>query len=204
MLADRMRMSISKDLLYGPGPQTLSHGDMTNGYFGEVSHTDLINGDDLCDEISLTEGGNQESTCGWLKFARNDTILFVAKRTTRHSVSWNAINTAGAIFGETEITIDGNTYKVRSLTGEIDETPLTEWDMLIYGVHEDTSPDWASMTDADLRVHWEDGNGSRTWCQESDGSYRVTRGSNGVTSRDMNTPTNSFSYCGFRPVLELL
>ena len=202
MLADRMRMSISKGIYTGPGPQELSHGNMTNGYFGEVSHTDLINGDDLCDEISLTQGTNQESTCGWLKFARNDTILFVAKRTTRHSVSWNAINTAGAIFGETEITIDGNTYKVRSLTGEKDETPLTEWDMLIYGVHEDTSPDWASMTDADIRVGAGDGRG--TWCQEADGSNRVYRGYGGVTDRAANIPTLTHSTLGFRPTLELM
>jgi len=104
------------------------------GYFGEVSSSDLISGDDLATELSLTAGTAQNSDAGWLKFyvgpnafcnrQGNAYILYVAKRTMRYNLSWNDINSAGGVDGTTEVEIDGQSYSVRLMQGA-DADPST-------------------------------------------------------------------------------
>lgn len=168
-------------------------GDSTLGFFGEVDSQYLITGADLITALGITQGTNI-ADAGWLKFARRDRILFVAKKAIRHSISWNTINAAGAVYGDAVITINGVRYAVRLLSS-------AEWDDLIVKVHQDVGP-WWDYTDADLLVA--SGNGSASWTSTRSGSNRVRRGYYSVAGSENVTPSNASAYCGFRPVLEPL
>ena len=178
-----------------PGATTPIAGDLTYGFFGEVA-ANLINGEDLCSLINLTAGTLQHSGEPWLKFARNGRILFVHKKTIRHTVSWDNINAAGAVFGDKIITINGVRYIVRLMS-------TSEWNALMYPVHVDYGQ-WHQYTDADLLVHHTHGNGNHSWTSTPSGSNRIGRGNYGVSGSIISTPSSAFSISGFRPVLEVL
>jgi hypothetical protein len=213
-----------------PGPSTLIAGDMQAGYFGTVSANDFITGNALCSAIGLSAGISQFSNTDWLKFAYKGKIQFVAMKPIRYNLSWDRINSAGAIYGK-NITIDGLTYKVRSFRGaehdptnsyaDTDKDAIgSEWNDLMLPIHAEattgswthpqyvgTVPNWGiGFTDADLLTHRNYGNGSYTWCQEVQDTYtieRVVRGYNGVAYLYSVTASGFSSYTGFRPVLEL-
>lgn len=178
-----------------PGPQAVTNGDSRYGFFGEVAVVDLINGEGLCNHIGLSAGTLQHSDAGWLKFASKYKHLFVFKRNIKHSVSWNHINEAGAIFGEKVIIIGNNVYLIRLLT-------TVEWDELIQPVHKDgIGPRWGIYNDTDLNIT---GNGGYTWTSTTSGASRVLRGSSSVGYSNTYIPTEARSNSGFRPVLEFL
>lgn len=177
-----------------PGSNTLIGGDGVGGYFGEVSAIDLISGEDLCNAIGLTAGTLQESDAGWLKYYNDNEIIYVAKRTFRHSISWNDINAVDAIFGDKKIVIGTHVFAVRALSS-------AEWNKLIYPVHVNYGT-WASFTDADLRVT--SGDGRATWTSTPTGSGRIRRGDISVEDSGGITPSAASSYLGFRPVLVYL
>ena len=131
-------------LAYGPGPQELIAGDMNAGYFGEVSAGEFYSGDRLAFELGVTEGVLQNSNAGWLKFARKGKVLFVAKQSFMHSVSWDHLYARGIVYGTndngksprgtpvnqyTTVEHAGNKFIVRLLTGAnadpfLDSDPL--------------------------------------------------------------------------------
>lgn len=213
----------------GPGPQVMLP-DSTGwlGFYGEVPASQFITGDVLAAQIGLTAGTAQHSEEPWLKFASEGRTLFVAKKPLRYNISWDQIHARGAVFGEREIELLGDAYKVRLLTGaDTNPTPVasgynpigtskSEWNRLLYAVHngvhtrvENTTPpgDWPLYSDTDLVVHSAGGNGSYSWCQEtptaSTGS-RVRRGNIGVSYLNWSTASNVSSTSGWRPVLELV
>lgn len=119
-------------LAFGPGPQTLIAGDMTAGFFGEVSADELFRGDELALMVGVTEGTAQNSTAGWLKFAHNNKIKYIAKQAFRHSISWDHLYSRGIVYGTddsgvaprgtatnqlTTVDKDGSQFAVRLLTG---------------------------------------------------------------------------------------
>jgi hypothetical protein len=177
-----------------PGSNTLIGGDMVGGYFGEVSAIDLISGEDLCDAIGLTAGTLQESDAGWLKYYNNSEIIYVAKRTFRYAISWDAINAVGAIFGDKKIKVGNHVYAVRALSTE-------EWNKLIYPVHVSYGT-WASFTDADIGVASD--NGGATWTSTLLSSFRRLRGNSSVEDSSAFSPSSASSLYGFRPVLVYL
>lgn len=182
-----------------PGSSTLVGGDATYGFYGEVPHNDFISGEDLCDAIGLTAGELQHSTEPWLKFALDGKIIYVAKKTYRHSISWNDINAVGAVTGAAGVWIDGRYYAVKLLS-------TTEWDALMYPIHVDHpsgAPVWANYTDEDLLVRSTYGNGSYTWTRTKSGTNRVSRGYGGVAGSYDYTPSSAYAGRGFRPVLSL-
>lgn len=211
-----------------PGVTTPIAGNSTYGFYGEVTHEELINGECLAALIGLTSGTAQHSTESWLKFALDGKTLFVAKKTFRHSISWNHINNVNAVYGDRTVSINGVNYKVRLLrTGT--EDPMdgyngdylhgSEWNKLMLPIHEQAEdgswaykdnveanvPYWGiDYTDADLMTRSTHGNGSYSWCQETYSSYRVYRGNNGVSGSDSIAPTYSYAGGGWRPVLELV
>lgn len=151
-----------------PGPATLIAGTMQAGFFGEVSASELIAGDALATQCGISQGTGQNSTAGWLKFAWQNKILFVAKKPIRNSISWDAINTAKCVYGNSgdkQIVIDGLTYKVRLLRGADlkfnPKTPIkdqsgggngyngaicynSEWNRLMLPIHQEAiSKNWA-------------------------------------------------------------
>lgn len=156
MLADRVRMGSGKfyDNSGSPGSNMLIAGTREEGFFGEVSSSELITGDALASECGISQGTSQHSTAGWLKFAYKGDIQFVAKKPIRHSISWDAINTANCVYGDSgdkTVVIGGKTYKVTLMratdpsndpktvasanSGEVNHG--SEWNRLMCQIHED-------------------------------------------------------------------
>ena len=212
-----------------PGATTPIAGDVNYGFFGEVYCEDLINGEYLATRLRLTGGTAQHTDAPWLKFTLDGKTLFVAKKTLRHSISWDQINNVDAVYGCRTIDIKGHTYKVRLLkTGTEDPMSSTsgtvlhgsEWNRLMLPIHEkakggswaypnnvkDGTPYWGiDYTDEDLLTHNSFGNGSYSWCQESSSSsHRLFRGNYGVSYSFGNSSSSAHALSGWRPVLELV
>jgi hypothetical protein len=117
---------------YGPGPQELQSGDWQAGYFGEVSAAEFYTGDRLALELGVTEGTLQNSEAGWLKFASKGKVLFIAKQSFMHSVTWDHLYARGIVYGVdggganprgtptnqlTTVEHGGSAFAVRLMTG---------------------------------------------------------------------------------------
>ena len=176
-----------------PGAQGPIAGNTEYGFYGEVSAANFISGNDLCTAIGLDVGVLQNSDAGWLKFAKDGTQLLLAMKTLMHTVSWNDINAAGAVWGK-PIKIGGSAYIVRLLS-------TVEWDRLMYPVHVDYG-EWAQYTNAELNVGV--GDGKYCWTSTPSGSGRVYRGRRSVSDSGTGYPSASDASYGFRPVLEFL
>ena len=133
------------DMTDAPGNKYLFGGTMDAGYFGTVSASEFITGDDLAIGIGLSAGVSQFSDTQWLKFAYRGKIQFVSMKPIRYSTSWDQIYQAGAVYGTgndisvgeqwmldndlnydpstdripqgAQVTIGGLTYKVRLFKG---------------------------------------------------------------------------------------
>ncbi len=135
------------------------------GYFGEVPTTSILSGSALASSIGLTAGTAQHDTAGYLKFYWHGKILYVAKRPFRHTVSWDNIKAANAVFGvdlggsgKATVAANGYTYIVQLLTGAgkapaddaqywtnddnfaanilLEIGKFSQWNELIYRVHQ--------------------------------------------------------------------
>lgn len=134
----------------------------------------------------------------WIEWTKADgTKLLVCDRGLIVNISWNNINAAGFITGK-EITIDGQKYKMRSLTGSNGSSGSNgagcnnEWDQFLDAVGE-----------ADSLVHW---NKMYFWCQDvwySHSDSRSVRGYSSARSYYANA-TDAVAYVAFRPALEVL
>lgn len=160
------------DLTGSPGSPFLIAGDMQEGFFGEVPSSELITGDALASLVGISQGTSQHSTAGWLKFAWKGNVQFVAKKPIRHSISWDAINTAKCVYGDSgdkTIEIGGLTYKVRLMRAlEPSNDPKTvasayngtvnhysEWNRLMCQIHEqaiDKSWDYPDNIENDIGI----------------------------------------------------
>lgn len=182
----------------GPGPKELIAGSMEAGFFGEVSPGELFTYEDLASQIGLSDGTsqfNEESL--WLKFALDNQILYVAKKTARYNVSWDQIQAVGAVHeGNSQVVAGPHLLDVTLLRGMIsDPTPNqsgfdivnshgSEWNRLLYpvhsGIHDNTGNpsvhtdstaepfgSWASYSDRDLFMTL--GSGRSSWTQEVSG-----------------------------------
>lgn len=215
-----------------PGPSELVAGTLEQGYYGEVSASEFIDGVTLASEIGLTAGTAFNSNAGWLKFSLDYKTLFVAKKPFRYSISWNQINAVGAVFGTTQVTIDGKLYKVRLLKGRgdglttsvaegFDAKPTwgSEWNRLMYHVSGKpfanarntlasegiTEGDWAQFSEAELSTYYTYGYGSYCWCQDSAGTgAAVMIGTLGVSYLSYSALGVSTMGNGWRPCLELI
>lgn len=174
-----------------PGAETPVAGNANYGYFGEVAAADFINGADLCALLGVTEGTLINSTAGWLKVAKDGQRYLISKMCIRHTISWNALNALGLVYGERLVEIQGGLYAVRLLS-------TTEWDALIYPLHTNYKT-WAEFTDAQLGI-----TSIYTWTSTISGSDRVVRGRFSVTGSDPYDPASVLSSRGFRPVLEFI
>lgn len=215
-----------------PGSKILKAGTMKAGFFGEVSTSDLISGDELASLIGLTAGTSQFSDEPWLKFALDGDIIFVAKKPFRHTVSWDSINSAGAVFGDKIVKIKGLNYSVSLLRGLNNSYPVgssnnpsdgvanhgSEWNRLMLPIHVNAPSSWSypdnvdsptedwgiDYTDKDLLTHYNHGDGNYSWCQDTSGTYRLVRGYGGVSYSLRTTSSNSGSGLGWRPKLKLV
>jgi hypothetical protein len=133
-------------LAFGPGPQTLIAGDMTAGFFGEVSADELFRGDELALMVGVTEGVAISSGVSWLKFAHNNKIKYYPMGNFRHTVSWDHLYSRGIVYGTddtgvaprgtatnqlTTVEKDGSKFIVRLPTGA-NADPYAESDPLFF------------------------------------------------------------------------
>lgn len=213
-----------------PGPTKLIDGNLKAGFYGEVPAKDFITGDELARRIGLTAGTSQFSDEPWLKFSYLGKVEFVAKKTFRYELSWNAINAVNAVFGNKTIDMCGKTYKVRLMKGKTegkqdDQSSCkgtinhgSEWNLLMLPIHKNAPSNWrypdnvnsltenwgVGYTDADLLTGGAK-NGTYSWCQEfGDSRERLARGFISVSYASKCTSYFSINYYGWRPVLELI
>lgn len=97
-VADKAVRSI-KPRVMGHGPVKLIGGDMQAGYFGDVSSGVLFRGDDLALQLGVDQGVLQNADAGWLKFAWRGQIIYIAKRSLMHTVSWDHLYARGVVYG---------------------------------------------------------------------------------------------------------
>jgi len=206
----------------GPGATTLVAGDSTAGFYGEVASSDLIDGNGLASLVGLSAGISQYSTIGWLKFAYQDKIVYVAKKPIRYYLSWEALYNLGLVYGTddygivplstpvnqyTTVTIDTHTYVVR-LMKLFDEDPVIDATIggdvtaLLGGLVND----WGLYTEDEITVPGT-ANGDAPWAQEtpdSNTNNRYLNTSGRIDSFTTKGSTYATSYAGWRPVLELV
>ncbi len=94
------------------------------GYFGVTPASSLLTGSVLATTIGLTSGTVQNDTEGYLKFYWHGKIIYMAKKTFRHTASWDNIKARNAIFGvdlggvgKTTVSKDTYTFTVAIPTG---------------------------------------------------------------------------------------
>ena len=211
MIADRVRMrKVGRGV---PGNRNLIYGNMSDGYFGEVSANRFITGDALASELNLTGGISHYSDSDWFKVAIDNKIMFVPKKPLRYSVTAEQLNAVGAVMG-VNIIIKGVTYMVRLIKGDVGgdygRNPIqddSEWGRIIYRLIEGV---WGNYTQDDLvayRINDTDSRlfGSSTWCQEEGiSNTRIIRG--GISYRFFSAVAinNPHISVGWRPILEVV
>ena len=132
-----------------PGSPNLIAGDMNAGFFGEVPASELFTASEIASACGISQGTAQFENEPWLKFALDGKILFRPRKSIRHSISWNSINTANCVYGGSEgkrVTKDGQTYIVRLMKGALTDPSLydasdrgakgSEWNRLMLPIHE--------------------------------------------------------------------
>lgn len=216
-----------------PGPKYLMAGDMTAGYFGVVSASELYTGEEISAAVGITEGTIQFNDVGWLKFVIDGDIIFKSQKTYRHSISWNHIDSKGAVKGTKQVSKGGINYKVTLMKGTLTDPSVdasygekgakgSEWNRLMLPIHvqaKDKSWEWPTyvepdipywgidFTDADLHTKQSGGLGLRHWCQESLTSVpadRVIRGVSGVSYIANATASSTSNIYGWSPVLRVV
>lgn len=213
---------------------SLLAGTLDHGWYGEVTATDFISGDELAAEIGLTAGVSQHSDAGWLKFAYEGKVLYVAKRPFRRKISWSSLSAVDVVFGNKKILLNGRLYAVRLLKGRGDNLssgPLdgfdvsithgSEWNRLMYHVSGKpfqyssnslasegiSEGDWAQYSETELLTSTAVPK-QACWGQENNGPYKILLGGEGV-SRLGYTDANWTDYSTtwtfcWRPCLELI
>lgn len=170
---------------------------------------------------------------GWLKFVHQGKIKYVAKKPFMHTVSWDDIAKAEAVYGNRTVRIGSRLFRVSLLSGaEADPSSWTtsrtatdnkgagsEWNELIYRVHTDVPTDgtttshggkqegsnWWNFSNTDIVVGT--GGGRYTWCKETLGYNTASRVLRGLVSlSDFNNTTSSYTSTGggWRPCLTLI
>ena len=113
----------------------LKAGHLSLGYYGIVPATEFIDGETLAQKIGLCAGTVIHHDEDWIQYVIDRRVCLVAKRPLRYGISWNAIDEVGAVFGEQQVSIQGQTFKVRLMRGsrtnpmtfKIGDNPDTTW-----------------------------------------------------------------------------
>jgi hypothetical protein len=90
---------VQEDYTMAPGSKFLMKGNRTSGFFGFVPSADFISGTALATELGITAGTAQNSDEPWIKHIVDGKIRFTPLKTFRHSIPWDAIYNAGAVYG---------------------------------------------------------------------------------------------------------
>jgi hypothetical protein len=185
-------------------------------------------------KYSFGPATSEETALYWHKFIEEDgKTLLICDRNLIHSISWDHLNGANFIFGK-EIELDGRLYKCRVLTGGSANRDGTsdnsyaggqlpnEWDRYVMNGADVGEPhfayapipvpeDYPASSIASDQAAWARAHNQawnwisvRSWCQDASGSARVSRGHSSARDWYTYVPSNSGTYVGWRPALELL
>ena len=160
------------------------------------TYAGTVNAYKLTSETATTEEYAQQN-----KYLHS---LFIADFAVTNDVSWDALNTAGLIFGK-DYAAGGVDYTLRApsvgsgYTGSDDSergTPQSnEWDAIL----DKANQDWKDNTSGYIK-NWSD---KYSFGQDNyaDASRRAVRGYNSARNWNNNNATNSNPNVGFRPAL---
>ena len=181
-----------------PGTANESLPDKTMRYV-PFTYAGTVDAYKLTSETATTEEYAQQN-----KYLHS---LFIADFAVTNDVSWDALNTAGLIFGK-DYSAGGVDYTLRApsvgsgYTGSDDSergTPQSnEWDAIL----DKANQDWKDNTSGYIK-NWSD---KYSFGQDNyaDASRRAVRGDNSARLWGIRDATVSRPYLGFRPVLEIL
>ena len=181
-----------------PGTANESLPDKTMRYV-PFTYAGTVDAYKLTSETATTEEYAQQN-----KYLHS---LFIADFAVTNDVSWDALNTAGLIFGK-DYSAGGVDYTLRApsvgsgYTGSDDSergTPQSnEWDAIL----DKANQDWKDNTSGYIK-NWSD---KYSFGQDNyaDASRRAVRGYNSARLWGIRDATDSRPYLGFRPVLEIL
>jgi len=82
-----------------PGNKNIIAGDNNAGFLGFVTSAELISGSGIATAIGLSAGTLINDTTPWIKYIWKGKICFYPLKPIRHSVTWDAIYNAGAVYG---------------------------------------------------------------------------------------------------------
>lgn len=176
--------------------------------------------------------GNTSATAAnrlkWHKIQDGDKTLLICDRGILAKVSWDDLNGQGLITGKT-VTIDGQQYKLRVLTGgeekreggtgssyEGGKLP-NEWDRYIVNEAGMSGAPTPVASDLDTTLDVTDKNsthnqawnwmGFYSWCQETykhDSAFRAVRGHHSARYWNYTGASYRHEHIGWRPALEIL
>lgn len=86
------------DFSGSPGSARLYAGDTNAGFLGFVPASDFINGTDLATTLGISSGTSINYNTPWIKYIWKGKVCFTPLKPIRHSISWDAIYNAGAVF----------------------------------------------------------------------------------------------------------
>jgi hypothetical protein len=196
-------------------------------YKGITGSADFVYGDALATLVGLSAGVAMNVDSGWLHFIEDSGLeLYIAKKPIRAAATYEQIMAATSN-GAKEITVRGEVYIVRMMTGAISTAAAAvpsnaggEWNRYMYAIYDNTdrvgiesAPIWGNYTRTMLGLGAPGGadlsDGVFTVCAESLTNGYCLRGNDWQNSSGnhpimgiWNMPANNpQGYYGWRPVL---
>jgi hypothetical protein len=214
----------------GPGQTDLIAGNMTNGFYGEVSAAQFFTSTELAAAMGISSFGTMiNDTTPWFKVSLDGRTYYTPKKALRCNMTWNVIDSAQY---RTEaqngrVTKNGNIYRVTMMTGigsnwigADGEDPAgcegSQYNRIIYRLcalnpPREEPPVFGAYSLGDLGLLASD-QGCAMMCQEQTGPSHLQRNGGGENSgsfswhslqKDLgNTATDNFR--GWRPMLEFV
>lgn len=106
----------------GPGSKFLVMGNTTMGYFGMVTPEELFTRVQLQEAIGVFGGTLQTKAFTWVKVMMDSKVLFVPSEPVTINTSWNALNSAGAVYGDSaRIYGYDKAFKMRLPVGDVSD-----------------------------------------------------------------------------------
>lgn len=210
---------------YLPGPLTLKKGYKEKGYFGEVQSSEFgqftdgsqagkgLDATTLAAQLNITQGNMMNNTITWQKFYWQGGIWYIAMQAIRNTISWDAINAAGAVTGNTPLKLTKGTFYPFLLTGgaynitneNIWSGGDNMWDTLLRPLQVrplQSGCSWGTNYSSDQLSLSNNSAGYKQWCQEANGSYKIMRyGQDGAGVQSNFKPNFNDRMTGWRPAL---
>lgn len=195
---------------------------------GATSAGNILNYDSANGNIEIRNTDSDDAyKLNWVEVNDGDKKLLISDRCLLAKVDWDELNAQGLVSGK-EITIDGQRYKIRLLSGGTSirsgsnnysgGSPTTnEWDRMITNEGSFSGLPKPTSTDLSADLNSTDYNGAHnqfwkwhgihSWCQEiysENSSYGVYRDYISARYFGYDSSYSRTNIVGWRPVLEVL